>query len=78
IGFLFIISQLTVLGVGSSVGSGTIQYTALDTLSTVQLDSSWGFSYGFYIFLISLSMIIAYPFLMKRKNGSLTLIQENE
>jgi len=77
IGFLFIISQLTVLGVGSSVGSGTIQYTALDTLSTVQLDSSWGFSYGFYIFLIALSMIIAYPLLIKRKNDSLTRVQEN-
>ena len=67
-GFLFIISQLTVLGIGSSVGSGTIQYTALDSISSVHLQSSWGFSYGFYIFLIALSTSIIYPIIMKLKN----------
>ena len=72
IGFLFIISQLTVLGVGSSVGSGIIQYTAVDAMSDVNLDASWGFSYGFYLFLIALSVIIAFPLLMKWMNGSFT------
>jgi hypothetical protein len=64
---------LTVLGVGSTVGSGTIQYTAVDAMSDVNLNASWGFSYGFYLFLVALSVMIGFPLLMKWINGSFTI-----
>ena len=72
IGFLFIISQLTVLGIGSSVGSGVIQYTAVDAMNNVNLDASWGFSYGFYLFLSALFVMIGFPLMMKWMNRSFT------
>jgi hypothetical protein len=59
-GFLFIISQLTLLGVGSIVGSGLIEYSSIDSSSVINLDSSWGFGLGFFIFIGSFILLILY------------------
>ncbi len=76
-GFLFIISQLTLLGVGSISGSGVIEYSSLDSSTLVNLDSSWGFGIGFFIFIAAFILSILYQ-LITMKKSIFTLRKETE
>ncbi len=66
-GFLFVISQLTLLGVGSIIGSGVTEYSSLDPSTIIELDSSWGFGSGFLIFIASFILIVLYQLFTMNK-----------
>ncbi len=55
--FIFALNELSSITVGSIIGQGNIDSNIFEEGSIISLYSNWGFGNGFYIYLISNSMI---------------------
>ncbi|HVQ00725.1 MAG TPA: hypothetical protein VMT57_04350 [Candidatus Thermoplasmatota archaeon] len=56
--FYFAFSQLTQVGVGSFMGSGTLDITIPGVEAPVQVPCSWGPGLGFYLLIVALALVI--------------------
>jgi hypothetical protein len=67
--FIYTMSQLTELGVGSFIGNGDIEIGLPGEGESITLSSSWGPGTGFYLVIISLIILLGisiYPKIIKK------------
>jgi hypothetical protein len=57
--FIFALNELASIAVGSIIGQGNIDSTVIQNGVASSVYSNWGFGIGFYIYFVSLLLIIA-------------------
>jgi hypothetical protein len=57
--FAYGFGELTKVGLGSLQGSGTLNVLAPGTDKYVDISASWGLSFGFYLIVITIVLILA-------------------
>jgi len=69
--FYYAFSQLTEVGVGSFMGSGTLDITIPGEEAPTKVPCSWGPGIGFYLLIVALVLVVL-TFFMKRVEGRLS------
>jgi hypothetical protein len=64
--FFYAMSQLTMIGVGSFMGSGDVDITIPGTVEAKSISSSWGPGTGFLLSFFAIIIILGFFFLKKR------------
>jgi hypothetical protein len=68
--FIFALNELASITVGSIIGQGNIDSSVIQNGMASSVNSNWGFGIGFYIYLISLFLIIVnLVFFIKTNKG---------
>jgi len=72
--FIFALNELSSITVGSIIGQGGIDSNIFERGSIISIYSHWGFGNGFYIYLISLSMILLHLIYFFKSNKGEELV----